>query len=213
VCHMRALPRCCSWYGTDELEGVAGFPSSVEGAASLDFSAPRHIWDQYAGHTLARAPYTPGCRSHSRHSYRVLAPRDFAGLGSCGQAGGQAGQAGQAGQSRTPKRTTHPRRRAVLSPLGLRMPCPVLLREHWANAKPHPVPSGRATQNWTCTPIRVHVCVLSWRAYRHGGCSVVVEAPTQNLAVRCVSPVADRPAECAEDALRFWRASESSCPC
>jgi hypothetical protein len=65
VCHMRALPRCCSWYGTDELEGVAGFPSSVEGAASLDFSAPRQIWDQYADHALARAPYTPGCRSHS----------------------------------------------------------------------------------------------------------------------------------------------------
>jgi hypothetical protein len=65
VCHMRALPHCSSWYGTGELEGVAGFPSSVEGAESLDFSAPRQIWDQYADHALARAQYTPGCRSHN----------------------------------------------------------------------------------------------------------------------------------------------------
>jgi hypothetical protein len=98
-------------------------------------------------------------------------------------------------------------------PLGAAHALPCAPSRTVASAKPHPVLSGRATQNWTCTSIRVHVYVLSWRAYRHGGCSVVVEAPTQNLAVRCVSPVADRPAECAEDALRCWRASESSWPC
>jgi hypothetical protein len=155
---MRALPRCSSWYGTGELEGVAGFPRSVEGAANLDMSGPRQIWNQYADHGLARARYTLGCRSTV----------DTATV--CWRLKTLQGWTVVVWLASLEHHNAQPIPTEGLSwALGLRMPCPVLLCEHWRTQSHTQCPvEGRPRIRRA--PRYVYPCT-----YCHGGRIVMVD--------------------------------------